>query len=258
LHDLYNRYGDWYLALAAYNCGPGVIDRGVERTGYADFWQLCRRGMLPRETARYVPIILAMTIMAKNPREYGLAGIDSDPALEYDTLRISAPTHLQLIADLTETPVSQIRELNPSLLKSVAPPGTSLRVGRGAGDALAAALEKIPPERRTVWRAHRVLDGETLGAIARRYRVAERGIAAANPKLLGGLAAGDLLIIPALASRDQPLVRPAVQRRGSHRVAARAARSPRHRAAARRAAVSSAASLTHIAARRTAASSLKR
>ena len=68
LKFLYARYGDWYLAMAAYNCGEGAVDRAVERTGYADYWELLKRHALPRETSNYVPIIVAMTIMAKNPQ----------------------------------------------------------------------------------------------------------------------------------------------------------------------------------------------
>src|SRR5581483_5780450 len=72
LKDLYNQFGDWYLAMAAYNSGPGTVQHAVERTGYADFWELYKRGVLPGETRNYVPIILAVTIMAKNPEQYGL------------------------------------------------------------------------------------------------------------------------------------------------------------------------------------------
>ncbi len=75
LKDLYNQFGDWYLAMAAYNTGPGNIQRAVERTGYADFWELYRRGVLPQETRNYVPIIVAVTIMAKNPAQYGLENV---------------------------------------------------------------------------------------------------------------------------------------------------------------------------------------
>ena len=72
LKDLYNEFGDWYLAMAAYNSGPGTVQSAVKRTGYADFWELYRRNVLPKETRNYVPIILAVTIMAKNPSQYGL------------------------------------------------------------------------------------------------------------------------------------------------------------------------------------------
>ncbi len=86
LHDLYNEFGDWYLAIAAYNCGPITVEKAVERTGYADFWELRSRGVLPAETTNYVPIILAMTIMEKNAAEYGLDHLQYDPPLQFDTV----------------------------------------------------------------------------------------------------------------------------------------------------------------------------
>ena len=67
LKDLYKQFGDWYLAMAAYNSGAGTVQPPSKRTGYADFWELYRRGVLPQETRNYVPIIVAVTIMAKNP-----------------------------------------------------------------------------------------------------------------------------------------------------------------------------------------------
>ena len=76
LHDLYEHFGDWYLAMAAYNCGPGCVDSAVMRTGYADFWELRRRNALPLQTANYVPAILAMVIMSKNAEEYGIQNVD--------------------------------------------------------------------------------------------------------------------------------------------------------------------------------------
>jgi membrane-bound lytic murein transglycosylase D len=104
LRDLYQEFGDWYLAIAAYNCGPVVVEKAVERTGYADFWELRSRGALPAETTNYVPVILAMTIMEKNAAEYGLDGIQLDPPLAFDTVETSAPTSLALVSDITDTP----------------------------------------------------------------------------------------------------------------------------------------------------------
>ena len=109
LHDLYNEFGDWYLAIAAYNCGPGVVEKAVERTGYADFWELRARGVLPAETTNYVPIILAMTIMEKNPAAYGLEDVQFDPPVEYDTIDVTAPTSLALVADITDTSMTSCR-----------------------------------------------------------------------------------------------------------------------------------------------------
>src|SRR5436305_8695700 len=78
LKDLYNQFGDWYLATAAYNSGPGTVQAAVKRTGYADFWQLYQRNVLPKETRNYVPIIVAVTIMAKNPAQYGLDQLETE------------------------------------------------------------------------------------------------------------------------------------------------------------------------------------
>jgi membrane-bound lytic murein transglycosylase D len=201
LRDLYQRYGDWYLAIAAYNCGPGTIDKGVERTGYADFWELRRRNVLPKETANYLPIILAMTIMAKNPQEYGLEEVDPDPALTFDQVEITAPTNLLLLADLAECPVSEIRELNPALLKNIAPARWQLRVPKGAAALVRPMLATIPEEKRNAWRAHRVGDSDSLASIARRYRVTESSIVAVNDAA-EEIQPGDLLVIPAAPERE--------------------------------------------------------
>jgi membrane-bound lytic murein transglycosylase D len=115
LRDLYNQFGDWYLAIAAYNCGPENVQKAVQRTGYNDFWVLRSRGVLPLETANYVPIILAMTIMAKNPKAYGLGGVVPQPALDYDVATITSLTHLALVADLTDSGVG-----HPGLESSIA------------------------------------------------------------------------------------------------------------------------------------------
>jgi membrane-bound lytic murein transglycosylase D len=221
LHDLYRRYGDWYLAMAAYNCGPGGVDKAVERTGYADYWELCRRNVLPRDTVNYVPVILAMTIMVKNGKEYGLDRLDTDPPLEYDTVEITAPTHLELVADAADCPVSQLRDLNPALLRDVAPGAWSLRVPKGTGREVASILEEVPSENRTAWRACRISGAEPLSSMARRYRVAEDSILAANRLEDTAIEPGTVLVIPA-APVVQARVRPATaHRRGTARVASR-------------------------------------
>ena len=180
LHDLYDHFGDWYLAIAAYDCGPGCIDHAVMRTGYADYWMLRKLNVLPKETANYVPVILAMTIMAKNAGDYGLDGVDVDPALQYDTLELPTPTHLALVADALDRPLSEIKDLNPAVLRSVAPAGYRLHVPKGALDALEAAFRVVPPNRRDSWRLHRVGSGETLAALAKRYNAQAALLSSAN------------------------------------------------------------------------------
>lgn len=91
LRDLYTHFGDWYLAMAAYNCGPMCIDKAIQRTGYADFWELRRLNVLPKETANYVPAILAMTIIAKNSKDYGLDNVEFESPWNTTRSRSSRP-----------------------------------------------------------------------------------------------------------------------------------------------------------------------
>lgn len=227
LHDLYKQMGDWYLAMAAYNCGPYCVERAVQRTGYADYWELRSRSALPRETMNYVPAILGMAIVAKNLQAYGLAPVEPDQALEYDTIQVTAATGVPLIADAADVPVSEIRDLNPSLLRNVAPAGDDVRVPRSKGSMVLAALESVPAAKRASWRLHRVSDGDTLASIARRYSTAPKSIVAANAqageRFFDSLNDGDVLLIPAAAA-----AKPAVRTTRPHSSAARA-RSTRGR-----------------------------
>lgn len=197
LRDLYAKFGDWYLAMAAYNCGPGAVERAIERTGHADFWQLRNLRVLPAQTTSYVPIILAMTIMVKNASEYGLDNVRPDEPMSYDSVEITSPTHLALVADLTDAPVSELFALNPALLNGLAPQGYHLRVPKGTAGSLMAALQNIPADRRASWRIHRVESGDTLTMIAKRYRTTSNAIATANRLESDFPVAGDRLVIPA-------------------------------------------------------------
>ncbi|MBV9746135.1 MAG: transglycosylase SLT domain-containing protein [Acidobacteriia bacterium] len=196
LHDLYNEFGDWYLALAAYNCGPGVVEKAVERTGYADFWELRNRGVLPLETTNYVPIILAMTIMEKNAAEYGLKGAPLDPPLEYDTIETTVPTSLALLADLADAPLAELQSLNPAVLRDIAPENYAVHVPKSTGDLVMASLQLVPAEHRTNWRIHHVSAGETLASIGKRYGVPVATLMAANRFDKSEMAEGDRVILP--------------------------------------------------------------
>jgi len=205
LRDLYQEFGDWYLAIAAYNCGPGTVEKAVERTGFADFWQLRAIGVLPAETTNYVPIILAMTIMEKNAAEYGLDNVQLDAPLEYDTLELTAPTSLTLISDITDTPLTELAALNPAVLRNIAPENYSLHVAKGSAKQLLAALQMIPPEHRSAWRMHRVANGETVAIIGKRYGLPEASIVAANSLKAGEALEGDRLLIPASLRAETPV-----------------------------------------------------
>jgi membrane-bound lytic murein transglycosylase D len=217
LKDLYTELGDWYLAMAAYNCGPQCVSHAVERTGYADFWELCAHNALPRQTQNYVPLILAITIMARNPHDYGLEDVGGEQPLEFDTVSISSPTNLWLIADIVDRPLSEVRELNPSLIRSLAPAGYQLRVPRGMAASVTAALDQVPAERRASWRMHRMVEGETLAMIGRQFRTSPGLIAATNHIAVEAPSAGDLLLIPANCSINQSPSRPGIRYAKGHR-----------------------------------------
>ena len=198
LRDLYHEFGDWYLAIAAYNCGPVTVEKAVERTGYADFWELRSRGVLPAETTNYVPIILAMTIMEKNAAEYGIQGFQLDPPLEYDTVETAAPTSLTLVADILDLPFAELAALNPASLRGLIPESYPLHVPKGSGNQLVAAMQLIPANHLDAWRMHRVGSGETLASIGKRYGVIPASIVAVNRLESAQALEGDRLLIPSV------------------------------------------------------------
>ncbi|HTM47058.1 MAG TPA: transglycosylase SLT domain-containing protein [Bryobacteraceae bacterium] len=210
LHDLYEHFGDWYLAMAAYNCGPGCVDAAVMRTGYADFWELRRRNALPLQTANYVPAILAMVIMSKNAEEYGLQNVDFEPAVAYDSLELQTPTHIGLVAAALDRSISEIKELNPSLLKPVAPGGFTLRLPKGSVPQLEAALRVIPADRRDSWRVHRVEAGDTFADVAKRYGTTADLLSSANHDLLP--EAGMFAAVPVAYPGDRIPVKAAAKK----------------------------------------------
>ncbi|MBV9624670.1 MAG: LysM peptidoglycan-binding domain-containing protein [Acidobacteria bacterium] len=203
LKDLYNEFGDWYLAMAAYNSGPGTVQNAVKRTGYADFWELYRRNVLPKETRNYVPIILAVTIMAKNPAQYGLDSIVPDTEITYDTVKINYAVDLRLAADCAGVSPAELEELNPALLRMITPKERfELHLPAGSRTKYESAIASIPPEMRLWWRYHQVVPGDTLMSIARFYHTSLQSIAEAN-QLEGGanIVAGGKLIIPLAPGR---------------------------------------------------------
>lgn len=182
LHDLYNEFGDWYLAMAAYNSGPGTVQNAVKRTGYADFWQLYKRNVLPKETRNYVPIILAVTIMAKNPLQYGLEDVVADKPMPFDTVKIDYPVDLRLVAECVDSSVNTLQQLNPSLLRLTTPKDQQfdLHLPTGSKEQYLSTISAIPPDMRVWWRYHDVAAGDTLASVAREYRTTRRAISEAN------------------------------------------------------------------------------
>jgi membrane-bound lytic murein transglycosylase D len=191
MKQIYNQLGDWYLAMAGYDWGPGNVQRAVQRTGYADFWELYRRNALPQETKNYVPVILAAAIMAKNPSQYGLDAMTFDPPVITETVVTNTSVDLRLVADVVEAPVQEIVALNPSLLRMSTPPDTpfDLHIPAGTRELFEKRIAEIPEDKRRSWRYHKVAAGESLDEIAKNFHVAAADIAFVNQ-----LPAGDTLV----------------------------------------------------------------
>jgi membrane-bound lytic murein transglycosylase D len=199
MKTLYNQFGDWYLAMAAYDWGPGNVQRAVMKTGYADFWELYRRNVLPGETKNYVPGIIAAIIMAKNPEQYGLDKLVPEAAVVSDVVTVDYAVDLRLVADVTGASLPEIVALNPSLLRMTTPRDVSfdLHVPVGTKDAFDERIKEIPEEKRASWRFHVVRPGESLDGIAGALHSKGSDIAEANG-LTGsdGVETGDELVVP--------------------------------------------------------------
>ena len=196
---LYDQLGDWYLAMAAYDHGAGNIQHEVAKTGYADFWELYKRNELPRETANYVPEILAAIIIANHPDQYGFTDVTVDPPILTDTVTINYSIDLRLVSDLVGSPVDEIEALNPSLLRMVTPPDSPLDLHLPAGTATLfdQRVALIPEARRNSWRYHPVVAGDSLASVAEEYRVTAADLAAANQLTAGDSIAGvEALLVP--------------------------------------------------------------
>ena len=195
----YDQLGDWYLAMAAYDHGAGNIQREVQKTGYADFWELYKRHEMPRETGNYVPEILAAILVANHPDQYGFSDVTLDPPVLTDTVTVNYSINLRLVADLVGSTVDEIEALNPSLLRTVTPPETAFDLHLPAGTATLfeqrAAL--IPEAKRNAWRYHAVVAGDSLASVAQEYRVTAAELASANQLKPGDSIAGlEALAVP--------------------------------------------------------------
>jgi membrane-bound lytic murein transglycosylase D len=214
LRDLYEMFGDWYLAMAAYDSGPMNVARAIERTGYADFWELYKRNTLPKETKNYVPIILALALVSKQPALYGIRVEPEKPA-PYEVVKPAHPIDLRLVADATDSDSETLKQLNPALLRMTTPnsPDFELRVPAGTAERFLAETALIPPEKWTSWRRHQVSEGETLAALARQYGVTPAAIAQVNDfDPHDEIALGMRLTIPTKPPATAKLVRYRVER----------------------------------------------
>ena len=212
---IYDQLGDWYLSMAGYDWGAGNVQRAVEKTGYADFWELYKRNNLPKETKNYVPEILAAIIIANHPTQYGFDEVTLDPPVLTDTATINYQVDLRLVSDLVGTPVDELIALNPSLLHLVTPPDASfdLHLPPGTATLFEQRIAAIPEAKRNAWRYHRIAEGDTLASVAKEYRVTEAELTSANqltagdsPDALAGVEALVIPVAPSAASSARTLL----------------------------------------------------
>jgi len=195
LKDLYDRFGDWYLAMAGYNYSPGKIEKRLSRYGVSDYWDLPR---LPRETRNYVPTFIAAATIAQNPGKYEFA-VEYDPPFETDTVTVKECVDLNVVAECVNTSFTEIKTLNPALLRWCTPPDQDewvLNLPKGTREIFVKNYEKIPDNQKTSWVRHHIRSGETLSGISRKYGVSMNEIKRINEIKGTMIRSGSSLVIP--------------------------------------------------------------
>ncbi|HSB08760.1 MAG TPA: transglycosylase SLT domain-containing protein [Blastocatellia bacterium] len=216
LHDHFA--GDWLLAMAAYNSGENRVDGAIARSGYADFWELYKRGLLPQETRNYVPCILSIIIISKNQKRYGF-DVRPDLPLNYETFEVPTQTDLKVVADLVGVPYETIQDLNAELRRGTSPAGEpyTIKLPKGTKKQFELAYSNLPEAQRvrkiTVpvddlaersrgayrlqFASYQVRRGETLATLARRSGVSVKELARLNRmSARGELRKGQTVKIP--------------------------------------------------------------
>ena len=204
LADTFN--GDWQLALASYNSGPGRVQQAIKRVGVANFWSLAAKPTaLPRETREYVPMILAAIVIARNPAQYGFNFESEEPA-QFETVNLPRAVELKRVAEWTGSSVETLRALNPELRRPVTPikdADYALRVPVGTSVEIARRMDEAGGQDLISVRRYNVKGGETLASVARKLHISRADLAEANG--LGAtaqLTPGQELTVPA----DVPFV----------------------------------------------------
>jgi membrane-bound lytic murein transglycosylase D len=204
LSALYAEFGDWHLALAAYNSGENRVRRVLRRTGQKTYWAIARTRRLPNETRNYIPKFLAGMIIAKNPEVFGFAGIDYDEPLRYETVALPRGMSLRHAARLAGAPLKEMADLNAELRWYVTPPvsGHLLRLPPGSAQRFLDALSRSPQESFPAKGRYRILPGDTLGSLAARFGVSLKGLLEVNAHLdPRRLRVGTEILLPGRAAK---------------------------------------------------------
>jgi len=209
LQKLHNDFGDWQLALAAYNCGEGTVGRAIWRNQQAgkptDFWSL----KLPKETSAYVPKLLAVAHLIQQPEQYNLSlsPIDNNPFLT--VVETGSQIDLALAAKLAGTTTDEIYQLNPGYNRWATTPTGPHRLVLPLDKAATFQLNlaNLPEDERVQWTRHKIQSGESLGVIAQHYKTTTAILKQANGLKNNTIRAGRHLLIPVASGKpsDYPL-----------------------------------------------------
>jgi len=212
LKNLHDKFNDWYLAFAAYNCGERRLNRAMKRAGQSNYWALRRH--LPRQTRDYVPSYLAARIICQNPTQYGFEPLNFRVPPETELAPVDGCVDLKEVARCADADYKLIKALNPALKRGCTPPNArnfSVRLPVGAAEQFSERVAKAPRLEKSEWVRHRIRRGETLSTIAAKYRVSMRSILEIPANKLKNphrIRAGRYLLIPVkeryVASRNEP------------------------------------------------------
>jgi len=183
LKDLYEIFGDWYLAAAAYNAGEGKLKRAIKKYKSNNFWDLAQFKYLKKETKNYIPRFLAALMIAKDPGKYGFDQVIPDPPLNYETVSLSDATDLAVIAKGCGCDLKSLIKLNPQLRRGCTPPGYSdyeILIPRGTKEQFQTYYDQLPASKRLTFRRHKIKRGETLSNIALTYDISVKSIMKMN------------------------------------------------------------------------------
>jgi membrane-bound lytic murein transglycosylase D len=210
LKDLYEMFACWYLAAAGYNAGEYKIINAIKRYKTEDFWKLANYRYLKRETKDYVPLMIAATLVAKEPEKYGFTGVEYQEPLRYEKVRVPELTDLSQIAKACETSFEEIKDLNPELRRGVTPPNETeyeIKIPFGKRDLFLENFEAMKPLEKFQFKTHLVKKGETLPGIAKLYRVDLEPLLEINHlSKMSPLSKGTTVLIPLSKDEVIPVV----------------------------------------------------
>ena len=199
LSDLYKAFGDWHLAVAAYNGGPGKIRGGLKRYKVDNFWDLASHKYLKMETKRYVPKLIAAIIIAKNLEKYGFSDIQYQKELEYDTLKVGPGMALDAVALISNSTTKEIKRLNQELRQARTPlnrTSYTVNIPKHSSSLAEANSNRLHSTVSTGYKSHTIKKGETLSTICRKYDINKTTILKVNNLHTSKLVAGQNLRIP--------------------------------------------------------------